>query len=198
MGFASAECQSRLAMVNLKKIQDKGTRKIIADKKKSEQAARSAHRKAKEAIKPLSKLKSEAQTAFNKYVRLRDYYEPCISCGKSKEEIEGGQGWKVGGCWDAGHFKTRGAKKQLRFILFNVHKQCKSCNGGSGKFSHKAATVDAQYEENLIKKIGKEKVVWLNDNNDIVRFDADYYRRIKMIFNKKALARQARLTLNQN
>ena len=195
--FASRECQTKVGIVNLKKIQDKNSRKIIADKKKAEQTIRVNHRKAKEAIKPLSKLKSEAQAAFNKYIRLRDYYDPCISCGKSKREIEGDQGWKVGGCWDAGHFKTRGAKKQLRFILFNVHKQCKSCNGGSGKFSHKAATVDAQYEENLIKKIGKEKVIWLNDNNDIVRFDADYYRRIKTIFNKKARIKQARLTSDQ-
>ena len=198
MGFASEACRDKVAMANLKKIKAKNARKISADKKKAEKTARANHRQAKEAIKPLSKLKSEAQAAFNKYVRLRDYYDPCISCGKSKQEIEGEQGWKVGGCWDAGHFKTRGAKKQLRFILFNVHKQCKSCNGGSGKFSGKAATVDAQYQENLIKKIGKEKVAWLNDNNDIVRFDADYYRRIKTIFNKKARIQQARLTSNQD
>lgn len=186
-GYASVECLT-------KHTRAKQLAKVKRDNLAVEKVKRVKHRELKESIKPLSKLKSEAQDAFNKYIRLRDFWEPCISCGKSKQEIEGDQGWKVGGCWDAGHFKSRGAKKQLRFVLFNVHKQCKSCNGGSGKFSSKAVTVDARYEENLIKKIGSKKVDWLNNNNDIVRFDADYYRRIKRIFNKKAKMKQARIS----
>lgn len=142
----------------------------------------------REALKKSSEWLSEAQSAFNKYIRLRDYKDPCISCNKSKEEIEGDQGWKVGGCWDAGHFQTRGAKGQLRFVLFNVHKQCKSCNGGSGKFSHKAATVDEKFRLNLIKKIGLEKVEYLESNNELDerKKDIDYLKRVKKIFNKKA------------
>lgn len=164
------------------------------ERKEIEKRARAKHRDAKEAIKTDRQLKAEAQVSFNKNVRLRDYWEGCISCGKSKEDIEEAQGWKTGGCWDCGHFKTRGAKPQLRFNLYNAHKQCKSCNGGSGKFSAKAATVDAQYEANLIDKIGRDKVIELKNNNDTVRFDADYYRRIKKIFNKKARMRQKRIS----
>jgi len=160
-------------------------KKAERDKAKRDKQLRQQHREQKEAIKTDRQLQAEAQASFNKWIRARDYFEPCISCGKSKEEIEATQGWKVGGCWDAGHFKSRGAKPQLRFNVFNVHKQCKSCNGGGGKFSAKAATVDAQYEVNLIAKIGQEKVDWLKNNNDIRKFDADYYRRIKRIFNKK-------------
>ncbi len=142
----------------------------------------------KESIKPKSKWLKEAQASFNKYIRLRDYYDPCISCGKSKEEIEKAQGWKIGGCWDSGHFKTRGAKGQLRFILFNAHKQCKSCNAGSSKYSAKAATVGTQYRINLIEKIGAHKVKWLDNNNDLDcnKGNIDYLKRIKKIFNKKA------------
>jgi hypothetical protein len=152
-------------------------------------------RKLKETIKP--KVLAEAQTAFNKYIRLRDYYEACISCQKSKEEVEAEQGWKTGGCWDAGHYMTRGAKGQLRFVLFNVHKQCKSCNGGGGKFSSKAATVDAKYRINLIEKIGIEKVEWLENNNeiDLKKGDIEYLERIKKIFNRRARILSKKLTI---
>lgn len=191
--FHSIECATIYAQDKQKKARERKIAKAKREQQQKDKSARAKHREAKEAIKPLSKLKNEAQAAFNKYIRLRDYWDPCISCGKPKEVIEAEQGWKTGGCWDAGHFKTRGAKPQLRFNLYNVHKQCKSCNGGSGKFSHKAATVDAQYQSNLIEKIGRDKVVELNNNNESVSFDADYYRRIKKIFNKKARLMQKRI-----
>lgn len=192
-------CSVDTAMLHVNEQRDKTAKRRLAkvrrEQKEGEKTARATHRAAKEAIKPLRQLKKEAQDSFNKNVRLRDYWEGCISCGKSKEEVEEAQGWKVGGCWDCGHFKTRGAKPQLRFNLNNTHKQCKSCNGGSGKFTAKAATVDAQYEANLIDKIGRDKVIELKNNNDTVRFDDDYYRRIKKIFNKKARLRQKRINL---
>jgi hypothetical protein len=142
----------------------------------------------KESIKLPSKWLSEAQTEVNKYIRIRDIFEPCIACNKAREVIEAEQSWKVGGCWDAGHFQSRGAKGQLRFVLFNINKQCKSCNAGSSKFSAKAATVDANYKANLIKKIGIEKVEALENNNaiDHRKKDIDYLKRVKKIFAKKA------------
>ena len=144
-------------------------------------------KKRKQELKKPSEYLSEAQSAFNKYIRIRDKFKPCISCNNPREQVENQQGWKVGGCWDAGHYMTRGAKGQLRFILFNVHKQCKSCNGGS-KFSQKAATVNQGYRENLINKIGIEKVEWLENNNelDVRKKDIEYLKRLKSIFNKKA------------
>jgi hypothetical protein len=162
--------------------------KVKQSQAKEIKATNKAHREAKERIKPKSKWLAEAQAAFNKYIRVRDHADPCISCLKPREVIEHEQGWKVGGCWDAGHFMTRGAKGQLRFILFNVHKQCKSCNAGGGKFSAKAATVDASYRINLIQKIGIDKVEWLKNNNEpeLNKFDIDRLKRIKKIFNRRA------------
>lgn len=188
--FHSYDCLFDYAKAKQDKQRERQLAKAKSDINKAKKAARSKHRAEKEAIKTLSQLKSEAQTAFNKYIRARDYFDPCRSCGKSKEVIESEQGWKVGGCWDAGHFKTRGAKPQLRFNVYNCHKQCKSCNAGSGKFSKKAATVDAEYRINLIKKIGIKKVTELENNNAIVRFDKDYCRRIKKIFNKRSRLKQ--------
>jgi len=174
------------------------SKKAAADAMRNAKALRSKQRDRKEKIKTLPQLKAEAQTEFNKYIRMRDYWQPCISCGAPKEIVEAEQGWKVGGCWDAGHFKSRGAKPQLRFNTFNCHKQCKRCNGGSGRFSSKAATVDAQYEANLIDKIGFSKVDELNRNNESERFiDADYCRRVKVIFRKRANTLRKRLPIYQ-
>lgn len=172
--------------------QDKQRKKQIAKAKQSQakkdKTDRKIHRALKESIKPKSKWLAEAQASFNKYIRIRDYDDPCIACLKPRQIIEADQGWKTGGCWDAGHFMTRGAKGQLRFVLFNVHKQCKSCNGGGGKFSAKAATVDANYRVNLIEKIGIEKVEFLENSNelDFKKGDIEYLKRIKRIFNKRA------------
>ena len=162
----------------------------IAKKAKSELAKEKAKkakniRIRKESLKPISKLKREAQSAYNKWIRARDVNEPCISCGKSRNEVESEQGWKVGGCWDAGHFMSRGAKPQLRFNAFNVHKQCKRCNGGSGKFSAKAATVGKNYEIRLALKIGGDRVELLKNNNEFKKYDAEYLKRIKAIFSKR-------------
>jgi len=175
--------QDKLAKDNKKKLAK--LNQVLVKKEKSVKIDLA---KRKEAIKPASKFLSEAQTAFNKYIRIRDYLDACISCGRSREEIENEQGWKVGGCWDSGHFMTRGAKGQLRFVLFNANKQCKKCNGGSDKFSHKAATVGEKYRITLIEKIGIKKVEWLENNNDIDlrKKDIEYLKRIKIIFNKRA------------
>lgn len=180
-----------LQWVKEKQAKDKA-RKIASAKKEASRQ----HKVDKERIKRPSETRAEAQKSVNRYIRARDYHEGCISCGKSKEEVESDQGWKVGGCWDAGHYKSRGAKGQLRFVLFNIHKQCKSCNAGSDKFSHKADTVASKYRVNLIKKIGSEKVEWLDNNNGIDhrKNDKEYHRRIKKIFDKKARLLTKRLS----
>lgn len=186
--FFNKDHAQEYAISFYKKDKAKKLTKAKQSEVKKEKAVKKFHLKQKEFIKPKSKWLAEAQAAFNKYIRLRDYKDPCISCGKSKEQIEEKQGWKTGGCWDAGHFMTRGAKGQLRFVLFNVHKQCKSCNGGGGRFSSKAATVDSKYRINLIEKIGIDKIEWIENNNDIdlKKGDIEYLKRIKRIFNKRA------------
>jgi hypothetical protein len=153
--------------------------KVKADKKDL--------RERKLAIKPKSKWLSEAQANFNKYIRIRDLSDDCISCGLTNEFIENRDRWMSRGIWDAGHWKSRGAKGQLRFILFNVNKQCKKCNASSNDFSHKEATTSAGYKVNLIKKIGLKKVEWLECNNelDTNKNDIEYLKRIKSIFGRK-------------
>jgi hypothetical protein len=189
--FCSHTCQYDYVIDSNNKSRIKAVEKKITNAR---------DKKDKELIKPKSKLLSEAQAAFNKDIRERDYYEPCISCLKSRQEIEAAHGTKLGGAWDAGHFKGRGAKGQLRFVLFNVHKQCKPCNAGGGKYSSKEATVNANYTINLIEKIGKEKVEWLENNNelDLKKNDVEYLNRVKKIFTRRARNRKKRRLILQD
>ena len=118
----------------------------------------------------------KAQEAFNAYIRERDKDEPCISCGKFGLEN------KHGGAWDCGHFKSIGAFPELRYEPLNAHKQCKSCNSGSGKFGKfhkKELTVSAEYRERLIKKIGPDNVNWLEGKHEAKHYTKEQLEEIK-------------------
>lgn len=87
------------------------------------------------------------QIVFNKYIRIRDKYKPCISCGCVTSSK-----------WDAGHFWSAGNYPALRFNEDNVHKQCSNyCNiNRSGNLS--------EYRIRLIERIGEDRVKWLDEN----------------------------------
>lgn len=178
-GFCGFECMA-----------DWGLEKAIA---KREEEERKKFRKAKEKLKSVYDYEREAQSAVNRYIRARDHGKSPIGSGKPWNEVVKEEGWKPGGAIDAGHFMSIGAKPQLRFHLLNIWAQSKSDNAGSGKFSRKSATVSEKYEEDLINRIGKERVEWLKNNNDkskkelMCREDyIEYLKRIKVIFNKRA------------
>lgn len=81
--------------------------------------------------------------ACNAYIRERDAGQPCISCGKNS-----------GAKMNAGHYLTAGGHPELRFEEDNIHLQCEWCN------SYLSGNI-ARYRINLIKKIGLERVEWL-------------------------------------
>ena len=88
-------------------------------------------------------LTKKAQVVFNRYIRLRDEEQGCISCGKRND-----------GKMDAGHYKARGSYPSLRFEPLNCHMQCVQCN----KFQSGNL---ANYRLRLIDKVGLAKVEWL-------------------------------------
>ena len=57
--------------------------------------------------------------AVNKYIRLRDVGKECISCGTPLVAEQ------LGGGFDVGHYRSRGAAPHLRFYTLNIHGQCK-------------------------------------------------------------------------
>ena len=108
--------------------------------------------------KPFGKLVSEAQIATNWYIRMRDWFKPCISCGRTRAEVEASDPHKPGGYFDAGHFQSVGAHPEKRFNLLNISAQCKVCNGGSGQYARKRNSVDASYRDGMVERYGLEVV----------------------------------------
>lgn len=141
---------------------------------------RATDRQKREDQKSIRTLLSEAQEPFNEFIRLRDADLPCVSCGELNPPM------KPGGQWDAGHFLSRGAYPELRFVELNCHKQCKSCNAGSGKFAHKARTVSQDFEAELVSRIGAELVDWLKGPHELIKWTKDQVRAIKATYAAKA------------
>ncbi len=131
---------------------------------------RKAQREQREAVKRPQDLLAEAQAAFNRYIRIRDAGKSCISCDRPDD----GRHQR-----HASHYRSVGACSNLRFNTFNVHASCARCN------KYKSGNV-VEYRIRLAKKIGLERVEWLEGQNNVVRYTPDYARRLKQVFTKRA------------
>lgn len=125
-------------------------------------------RERKAAAKPRSKWMTEAQAAFNRWVRLRDADRPCISCGTT-----------TAGKWDAGHYRSVGSNPALRFEPLNNHKQCVPCN------QHKSGNA-IEYRIGLVARIGREAVEWLEGPHEPKHYTIEDLREIKRMYAAKA------------
>jgi hypothetical protein len=124
-------------------------------------------RHAKQALKTRQDWIREAQQVFNRYIRLRDKDEPCISCGRHHQ-----------GQYHAGHFRTTAAAPQLRFNEEQVWKQCAPCN------SYLSGNL-LEYRKRLIQKIGVERVEALENDSSIKRWTIEELQEIKKIYKQK-------------
>lgn len=146
-------CSPQCALEQVKQARDK--------------AIKSEMRQRKAQLKTKAQWLKEAQAAFNAFVRIRDHNLPCISCQRHHC-----------GQYHAGHYRTTRAAPQLRFNLYNVHKQCMPCN------SHLSGNI-CEYRINLIRKVGQAKVDAIECSNDEARYSIEYAKRIKKIFTKR-------------
>jgi hypothetical protein len=107
-----------------------------------------------------------AQQVFNKYIRLRDAGNLCISCQKKPLKE------------NAGHFYNANNHWNVRFNERNVHLQCEHCNTYlSGNL--------IEYRKQLINKIGIEQLTLLElEANKTRKFTID---ELKQIINKYKL-----------
>lgn len=154
--------------------------KVRANREKAQRAKvkqdRAEHLERKKAIERPKDVRPRTQDAFNAMVRERDYFEPCISCGRHDAEIPE---HPTGGKWDCGHFLSRGAHPELAFEELNAHKQCKHCNRDlSGNVT--------RYEERLIQRIGADKVAWLKGPHDPKKYTVQELRDMIKNYNAKA------------
>jgi hypothetical protein len=121
----------------------------------------------KEKLKSRADHMREVQAVFNEWIRLRDAALPCVSCGRFHE-----------GQYHAGHYRTVGANPELRFEPLNVWKQCAPCN------NHKSGDI-VNYRIELVKRIGAEKVEWLEGPHKPQRYTIEQLKAIKAEYRAK-------------
>lgn len=127
----------------------------------------------RESLKSMGQLTAEAQTAFNQYIRARDYGKPCISSGVAMD-------WNGNGV-DAGHYRSRGSAPHLRFDERNVHAQSKHDN------RYLSGNVTG-YRLGLIARIGLEAVEALECDQTLRKYSRDDLKAIKATYTAKTKA----------
>jgi len=147
---------------------------IVDARNKKAKTERKAHMEAKQKLKTKSDHLKEAQHVFNKFIRLRDHSLACISCGR----YHTGQN-------HAGHYRGVGAAPELRFHEDNVHLQCAPCN------NHKSGNA-IEYRINLIKKIGLDRVEWLEGKHEPKKYTIEQIKEIKAEYRRKCKELEAR------
>lgn len=157
----SPECGT--AILEKKWAKDKEYAKRAQERAKKAQKKVNA-RKKREFYENDTKRRREAATKFfNRYIRLRDSGNPCISCGTTKPDIQ----------YAAGHFIPAGNCTALRFHERNVHRQCNVyCN------NHKSGN-RVKYRESLITKFGQETVDFLEGPQPTIKITVDFYKAIE-------------------
>lgn len=102
-------------------------------------------------LKTIGEYKADARKSFQKWIRLRDSDENCISCNSSTADT-----------FDGGHFYKAEVYSGLIFNENNCHKQCRKCN----RFMNGN---ELNFRKGLIARYGVEYVTNLDNICDINR-----------------------------
>jgi hypothetical protein len=126
--------------------------------------------KMKNDLETVQELIKATQIIFNKYIRLRDRGQVCISCQKKLKE----------GNVDAGHMWSAGGHSNLRFNEFNVNAQCsRPCN------KDKAGDIN-NYRLGFVERYGIEKLNEIDSLAKIERkFSKEELKELIQIYKKK-------------
>jgi len=130
------------------------------------QRLKAEHRKRKQALRDNDRSfhTKEAQKAFNRFIRERDFAKPCISCGRHHQ-----------GQYHAGHYRTTAAQPALRFNELNCHKQCAPCN------NHKSGNI-TEYRIELIRRLGIDLVEWLERDHPPLKLTIPELKAIRKYY----------------
>ncbi|TRL65309.1 hypothetical protein FMV79_14805 [Enterobacter hormaechei] len=174
----SFECASAIGKEQTAKAREAAKQKAAQRQRTEEKAGRQRRKAKRESFKTKAQWDKEAQSAFNRYIRIRDEGKECVSCGNP---LIGKSNYLTGCAIDASHYRSRGAASHLKFNVFNVHSACTRCNR---QLSGNAV----EYRIRLIDRIGLERVERLEADNAPRRFDVTYLKRVKAIFSRRANA----------
>ena len=139
-------------------------------KNKRIKTVRKEVKEAKQKLKSRSDWLKDTQVVFNKYIRLRDQNDGCISCGSTSASA-----------YHAGHYRSIGSAGHLRFNEQNCHRQCAACN------THLSGNL-IRYRLGLIRKIGILAVETLESDNATIKINIEEIRLLKDHFSAKIKA----------
>ena len=141
---------------------------LAKSRKQAAKKDRQSHAKKKRELKDNDKSfqADKTQTFFNKFIRLRDAGNVCISCQKPPRKK------------NAGHYLSRGAHPELKYHPLNCHLQCEHCN------SFKSGN-QALYRTHLIEKIGADNVEWLEGPHKPRRYTIENLKTLQKWFKRK-------------
>jgi hypothetical protein len=126
--FAQTACGYKCAIIHSKNLK---LQKELKDWK-AEKAI------LKDKLKTLGQYEAEAKKSFQKWIRMRDDKQPCISCGIQQTDL-----------WDGGHYKKAEIYSGVIFDENNCHRQCRKCN----RFLNGN---ELNYRQGLIQRYGIE------------------------------------------
>jgi len=143
----------------------------LQGKKKLERHRKQEHARKKREFydKDIKTRREAAQMAFNKYIKARDKGLPCVSCDKPDNGLHQRH---------SSHYRSIGACSALRFHEDNCHASCQQCN------TEKSGNL-IEYRRRLVKRIGLEKVEWLEFQNGVTRYKADDLKSIEIKYKNK-------------
>ena len=159
-------CSAKCALILAMSMRGKAAKVAQVKERKADAVKR-------DKLKTLGQLTVEAQTAFNQFIRARDYGKPCISSGVAMD-------WNGNGV-DAGHYRSRGSAPHLRFDERNVHAQSKHDN------RYLSGNVTG-YRVGLIERIGLEAVEALECDQTLRKYSRDDLKAIKATYTAKTKA----------
>lgn len=132
-----------------------------------EKLARKEYKAEKIRLKSRREWIKDVQKVFNTYIRKRDEGKACISCQRMHK-----------GQIHAGHYLSTGASPELRFNEDNCHSQCAPCN------NHLSGNI-ALYRINLIKKIGLDRVEWLEGQHNPKKYTIPELIELHELYKRK-------------
>jgi hypothetical protein len=137
-----------------------------------EKAYRKETQQRRERLKTRTDYVKEAQSEFNRYIRMRDHGLPCASCGSKPEQ-------RFGGTIDCSHYRSVGSAPHMRFNVFNAAAACVKCNRNlSGNI--------AELRKGLVAKFGSGIVERVESDQESRKYSIEQLKRIKKLFSKRA------------
>lgn len=135
----------------------------LAGQKAEKRARAIAKREARAKLETPAMAARKAQSVFNRWIRLSDRGMPCVSCGHPDDGSRQRH---------ASHYRPVGSNPALRYHPDNVHAACSICN------NHKSGNL-TPYRLELIRRIGIERVEWLEGPHDLPHRTVADFREIQ-------------------